>query len=132
MPLPRAFAFSLTRFAGHCCQIELHGDGLSVRQGDGYLEAAEGERIVPRPEQWQAFLAELEQAGVRQWRRRYRNLDICDGTQWQLRLQTAGLNLRLSGDNDFPPDAQWQLCLAALSRLVGRPIDPDGCPPAYL
>ena len=59
-------------------------------------------RAVPTAEQWRAFWAAADRAGVSQWRREYVTEGIMDGVGWELRLSANGRTVHSSGSNAFP------------------------------
>jgi hypothetical protein len=58
--------------------------------------------LTPENKHWDLVIQALNRYGVKMWRRRYNNPDICDGFAWALTVETADLSLRCSGFNDAP------------------------------
>lgn len=44
----------------------------------------------------------MDLLGVWNWRTRYNNKYICDGTQWEARIQYSGKKVNSGGSNRFP------------------------------
>jgi hypothetical protein len=59
-------------------------------------------RVVPTADQWRAFWAAADDAGVGRWRRRYVAEGVVDGSGWGLRLRAGGENILSEGSNAYP------------------------------
>lgn len=81
-------------------------------------------------EGWDAFRSELDAIGIWDWHTGYVNEDICDGTQWEVRIIWGGRRCRVWGSNEYPnaggmpsrtsePTAAFSRFLHAVSRLAG-------------
>jgi hypothetical protein len=69
---------------------------------------------------WQAFRRDLDNAHVWDWKQRYDNKTIADGTQWRLIVTYTDRTISSAGSNAYPPEKQFQAFLVAVSRLVGN------------
>jgi hypothetical protein len=86
-------------------------------------------RTTPDSEDWAAFWAAAETAGVERWRRDYRAEKIVDGTAWSLSLAGDGLVIQSQGVNAYPdpqgneqegqPTPNFMAFLEALGTLTG-------------
>ena len=59
-------------------------------------------RTVPTAEDWAAFWAAAEQAGVGRWRERYMAEGVVDGAGYSLRIVARGRVLESAGSNAYP------------------------------
>ncbi|WP_157593294.1 hypothetical protein [Rufibacter tibetensis] len=50
------------------------------------------------------------------WEKRYDNIFVCDGTQWELKCKGKGIRINSYGSNSFPE--QFEEFLATLNRVV--------------
>ncbi|MBI1390956.1 MAG: hypothetical protein GC154_21200 [bacterium] len=72
----------------------------------GYGESDERIEIQLGQEEWLNFWDALERIGVWQWRRKYTDNDILDGTQWKLDIDKDGQKISVYGSNEFPESFQ--------------------------
>ncbi len=72
---------------------------------DGYPEQAIQYISTITNTEWERLKKSLfERLYIHEWKRRYDNPDIMDGTQWELTLHlTEGREITTSGSNEFPP-----------------------------
>ena len=64
------------------------------------------------------FKNDLIGTSILNWRRRYDNNDILDGTQWEIVLVRDGRNIIRSGSNDYPKE--WENFCKIISEISGR------------
>ena len=109
--------------------LKEEGTILYERLGPGFVPQDCAE-VRPTDEEWSAFWSELERLGVWNWRRDYFNSNVCDGTQWGVKVNHAGRNIKVSGSNSYPkadgkpnrstsPTECFNMFSAAVSRLAG-------------
>ncbi|MDN4609000.1 hypothetical protein [Sporosarcina highlanderae] len=48
------------------------------------------------------FMRELQALRIMEWKKKYSDPRILDGTQWSLEIVTDGLTIKKSGSNQFP------------------------------
>lgn len=60
------------------------------------------------------FIDELKILDLLNWKSKYIEPGICDGTQWSIEIIKSGRNIKKYGDNKFPNN-WYQFC-----RLIGR------------
>lgn len=135
-PLPREGApdvleFSYGGYFADSHEWEVRGDAVVYRRRAWGPDApVDSVRVVPSAEEWRAFWAAAEDAGVGRWRQRYRAEDIVDGAGWGLRLQAEGLSIESQGSNAYPDRSgrehegestpEFRAFFDALGDLVGQ------------
>ena len=63
------------------------------------------------------FLNHLKRVKLSEWNEYYSNeMEILDGTQWNVSFDMNGRTYNCSGDNNFP--REWTLFCRAINRLV--------------
>ncbi len=63
------------------------------------------------------FLNQLKRVKISEWKEYYSNeMEILDGTQWNVSFVMNGRTYNYSGDNNFP--REWTLFCRAINRLV--------------
>ncbi|UUM62399.1 hypothetical protein NQZ89_02170 [Streptococcus suis] len=63
------------------------------------------------------FLNQLKRVKLSEWKEYYSNeMEILDGTQWNVSFVMNGRTYHCSGDNNFP--REWTLFCRAINRLV--------------
>lgn len=111
--------------------VELRSDGLYHCECFIDTHIQKEERVEATPERWAVFWAVIDRDGVWEWRRRYENVDICDGSWWTLKLRHGRRCLSSKGLNAFPDSdgpeysskGPFASFLVALRQLVGgRPL----------
>ena len=71
-------------------------------------------------EEWDALLKSLYRCYICDWKKRYVDNGVLDGTQWELTIQYANHKpLNIYGSNAYPP--HWNKLMKAMKNLV--PID---------
>ncbi|WP_051188615.1 hypothetical protein [Proteocatella sphenisci] len=50
------------------------------------------------------FIDELKMLNLLDWKSKYIEPDVCDGTQWSLEIIKSGRNIKKYGDNKFPDE----------------------------
>ena len=121
---PTQLKFTIGGFNGECHEVEWQQGKLSYRQADGaYMWA-----VSPSNDAWAVFCRAMETAGVWQWQASYVNPDICDGTQWSLKLKYLEQRVRCEGSNAYPggtgsdysPSGDFAHFLKALRSVTGQ------------
>lgn len=64
------------------------------------------------------FIEELKMLNLLNWKSKYIETDICDGTQWSVEVVRSGRIIRKYGDNKFPDG--WDEFCKTVSRLSGK------------
>lgn len=99
--LPDKLYFEITGHSRESHQIELRGDCLWHRQAEAPGARVISAKITPEPKQWQAFWRTVEAADVWHWQKAY-SAEICDGTQWSLKMKLGDRQVRCAGSNAYP------------------------------
>lgn len=76
--------------------------------------------VVPSADEWERFWTAIDHIGVWSWEARYDDLDVCDGTQWEIDIRQGSRRVRCFGSNAYPEP--FQEFLAAVKALVRQPI----------
>ena len=72
----------------------------------------------PNPEKWSAFLAELDELQVWDWKASYHRTDMCDGSQWELQLAIGDKKVKSYGAGLFPE--KFEQFKEALNALLSK------------
>ena len=95
------FEFYIGGYFGSSYNLELTDAGLKCLEGPEYLDdQIEKIIVVDGNPEWQELLIWL---GTRKWKRKYW-ADVCDGTQWKLRVFGNNIKIDSHGSNAYPPD----------------------------
>lgn len=129
---PTILEFSTGGFGVPSRQLELRGDTVIARKRPYFLAANspyDSVRVVPSAEEWRAFWAAADAAGVQKWRTAYNAEGVVDGDGWSIRIATGAREVSSSGSNAYPDrdgdeheldqPPEWTAFLAALDRLAG-------------
>ncbi len=71
-----------------------------------------------RVETAERFIDQLKSVNLLDWKRKYENPGILDGTGWQIEIFRKGRDLYKSGDNAFP--VQWDAFCSIIGKVTGR------------
>jgi len=66
----------------------------------------------------QAFIEELKIINLLNWKAKYIEIGVCDGTQWSVEILTDGRTIKKYGDNQFPEE--WKLFCRSIRRITKR------------
>lgn len=84
----------------------------------GYKKVS-SETITLSGEKITTFLGTLDTVGVTEWKKRYENPGIVDGTSWSLKVCfDDSEELSFTGDNAFPD--QWEAFCSSIENLLGK------------
>lgn len=50
------------------------------------------------------FIEQIKMINLLNWKARYLDSGVCDGTQWSIEIITEGRNIKKRGDNMFPDE----------------------------
>lgn len=64
------------------------------------------------------FLEELKSIDILNWKSKYVDLDILDGTQWSLEIQMQGKKISKHGSNMFPET--WEAFCKIVKKTSGK------------
>ena len=127
--LPDTLHFKIKGYLRECHAVEFRGGTLLRRQSESPFHEPVETKITPEPRQWEAFLKAVEKAGVWNWQKEYQT-EVCDGTQWSLKLKIGDRSIDCHGSNGYPGTTgsdydhspQFLLWLRALRALTGHSI----------
>jgi hypothetical protein len=125
--LPREFHFGIGGYLGPCHRITMVGDHLEYQQADHAYQYIAPVVMKPTMAEWEQFWHDVEAVKVWNWKPKYWNIGICDGTQWSLKLVYQGRSMHSEGSNAYPGSAgpgysqasRFGRFLAALKTLTG-------------
>src|SRR5699024_8869266 len=63
------------------------------------------------------FMSGLKVVNLLNWKRRYEEPDVLDGTQWEVEIIRENRNLKRSGSNKFP--AEWESVCVLIRTISG-------------
>lgn len=64
------------------------------------------------------FIEQLKMVDILNWKSRYVEPGVCDGTHWSMEIVTNGRTIRKYGDNKFPKE--WDMFCSLIQRAVGK------------
>lgn len=131
--VPDEFVFTTSGYGTGSTTVRVDGDAVVVRraQWDPAIPA-DSVRRVPNTQQWTAFWAAADAAGVARWRERYFAEGVVDGVGWSLRIVADGRAVDSGGANAYPDErgreheneetVAFRGFLDALADLTGQPF----------
>lgn len=126
---PLKLEFSIGGFdmpAQYC--VILEGETLKYGLGFGSKLLEIITEVKPTDIKWANFKNKLYEIGVWDWKRRYHNPHVLDGTQWDLLIDYGFEKIKTSGSNRYPgyvdkygmtETTEFKKFLHALSLLLG-------------
>ena len=66
----------------------------------------------------QAFIEKLKMVNLLNWKAKYTEAGVCDGTHWSVEIVTVERTIKKYGDNMFP--LEWELFCKAIGRITNR------------
>ena len=108
--------------------IWLKGKLYHLMDGEPEDEEVRPEQVLnvttPSTKEWEEFWQTVDTLKVWSWKKEYIS-DICDGTQWELRIKRKGRRRRIiSGSNAYPqPEGTFESFLDAITKLSRGKIE---------
>lgn len=65
-----------------------------------------------------AFIKKLRMINLLNWKSRYVETCVCDGTQWSVEILTNGRSIKKYGDNMFPEE--WESFCSLIRQITNR------------
>lgn len=101
---------------------EVFSDGVTVRYRTAdsmlHLPQTKGETFTPDLARWKEFRDTLDKLNAWNWKSRYHDPTVQDGTSWQvIVIDTYDRQINSVGGNAYPEN--FDLFLAAVRRLIG-------------
>ena len=104
MDRPNQFLFKVGGF-GDKQTLELSDDGeVVVKSGKANISwfyKGSAQR-TPDPRKWAVIMAKIDELRVWNWEATYYHADMCDGSQWELKLAMGDKTVKSSGVNKTP------------------------------
>ena len=108
--------------------IWLKGKLYHLMDGEPEDEEVRPEQVLnvttPSTKEWEEFWQTVDTLKVWSWKKEYIS-EICDGTQWELRIKRKGRRRRIiSGSNAYPqPEGTFESFLDAITKLSRGKIE---------
>ena len=108
--------------------IWLNGKLYHLMDGEPEDEEVRPEQVLnvttPSTKEWEEFWQTVDTLKVWSWEKEYIS-EICDGTQWELRIKRKGRRQRIiSGSNAYPqPEGTFESFLDAITKLSRGKIE---------
>lgn len=101
---------------GPSFSVEKDGDVLIYKTyGKGY-SVKNAQKIEPSPKKWKKIVNLCNEIGIWEWKPRYENPEIMDGSSWRVLIEIADIKLDSSGSNDGPDNLD--VLLKSVSELL--------------
>jgi len=96
--------------------------------GEHEEEVTQGQVLnvtTPSKKDWEKFWLTVDTLKVWSWEKEYVNSEICDGTEWELKIKRKGRRRRkIYGLNAYPqPEGTFESFLDAITKLSGGKIE---------
>lgn len=101
-------------------------DNFSLKLKNGKLEykasmypiinGVKPQIFVPKKEQWKEFIIALTK--YQAWKKEYRENNVYDGTQWELKLQYGKIKIKSFGSNSYPEN--FKDFIKDIQKLTGN------------
>lgn len=82
------------------------------------IDGEENSSVTLNPDVLEDFKDKLIDTNILNWKRRYDDNEILDGTQWEIILVRDGRNIIRSESNDYPKE--WEQFCNQISKISGR------------
>ncbi len=69
----------------------------------------------------ESFLEALKILNLLNWKARYIETGVCDGTQWSVEILTDGRSIKKYGDNKYP--FEWELFCRLIRKIINRKFE---------
>ena len=109
---------SVGGFLGGYYNVEIDLENLKLIWSHG--GSAENEIIhkTIRAETVKKFIKQLKMIDLLNWKEKYIEPGVCDGTQWRLVIINDRRTIRKHGDNKFPDE--WVTFCKMICRIAGK------------
>ena len=97
--------------------IDLAGLCVTWSHGGGEEDEETIHKII-RGATANKFVEQLKMLNLLNWKAKYIDPDVCDGTQWSVEIITDGRTVRKYGDNSFP--AEWDQFCKVINKITGK------------
>ena len=101
---PLTLEFSIGGFFAENHRVKLENGQLMYQYCDAPLswDQIDAKEILPTVEQWIDFKTVLNSINAREWAPNYFTPGVCDGTQWELKINYGNKRIKTYGDNAYP------------------------------
>jgi hypothetical protein len=101
---PLTLEFSIGGFFAENHRVKLENGQLMYQYCDAPLswDQIDAKQILPTVEQWIDFKKALNSINAWEWAPKYFTPDVCDGTQWELKINYGNKRINSYGSNAYP------------------------------
>ncbi len=101
---PLKFEFSMGGFFAENHRVKLENGQLMYQYCDAPLSwnQIDAKEIFPTVQQWIDFKTVINSINAWEWVPNYFTLGVCDGTQWELKINYGNKRIKSSGCNAYP------------------------------
>jgi len=99
--------------------VELDFLDLKVFWAEGFNEEIQFVKNITHTEA-KDFVSRLKLTNLLNWKRKYVDIDILDGTQWSIDIETDKRKIHLYGSNNFPKT--WAMFCSLIEDFTGKPF----------
>ena len=116
-------------FGGYESIIWLNGKLYHLMDGEPEDEEVRPDEVLnvttPSKKDWEKFWLTVDTLKVWSWEKEYVNSEICDGTEWELKIKRKGRRRRnIYGLNAYPqPEGTFESFLDAITKLSRGKIE---------
>lgn len=109
---------SVGGFFGGYYKVEIDLAALQVRwSSEGGLESDKAEKSIRRATT-DTIIEEMKMVNLLDWKRKYIEPGVMDGTSWSVEIIRDGRNIHKSGSNKFPEE--WELFCSSIRKITER------------
>jgi hypothetical protein len=104
-----------------CDSHRLEGDGKQLVYTPGHssrFAAHDALTFHPSPVVWRNFWQRCDDMAIWNWKGSYSNIEVDDGTQWELELTHSGKRRKSSGSNDTLDNPERETAMSAWIKAL--------------
>ncbi|WP_048920616.1 hypothetical protein [Rufibacter radiotolerans] len=113
----QSFEFFLGGYFSDSNQLKLEGNVLRCSEYQGFPSEHDKLINLEGNKDWENLVKFLQTCN---WKKRYADNSVCDGTQWELKAKGKGINLNIYGSNEYPEN------FSELLGLLNKVVAPAG------
>jgi hypothetical protein len=103
-------------------EIDIMTGKIMWNTSEGEIFYSESKLILQiDSESTKEFVEAIRKCCVLNWEEKYVDLDILDGTQWNLNIELDNMNIKKSGSNAYPKE--WEEFCNIIQRFTGKPFE---------
>ena len=109
---------SVGGYFGGYYEVTIDLDHLETTWSFTEAEVTETSKKLIRVSTAEAFIEALKMMNLLNWKAKYLEPGVCDGTQWSVKILTDRRTIRKHGNNVFPED--WDMFCRLVSKITNR------------